>query len=201
MFLVFLQRSKRQCWKENVWYSVWPEVSLPIKSPIWQVRSSSSMRMCMWSWQKMQPILSILSRSRHWQVTSAWSIRLTGISSSMSSMCHWQSVRIFLWWHRLLPMWSARWQTESRMICWQRRFLQQNARSMSPLRWTQICLKIQSYRITSKSLRTTGFIWLIRQTDILPVAIPEPERCQSRKHCFHILWKNLPVKKTWLERK
>ena len=31
------------------------------------------------------------------QATSVWSIRLTGISSSMSSMWHWQSVRIFLW--------------------------------------------------------------------------------------------------------
>ena len=29
----------------------------------------------------------------------------------------WQSVRIFLWWHRLLPMCSARWQTGLQMIC------------------------------------------------------------------------------------
>lgn len=41
---------------------------------------------------------------RRSQATSVWSIHLTGISSSMSSMWHWQSVQIFLWWRRLLPM-------------------------------------------------------------------------------------------------
>lgn len=46
---------------------------------------------------EMQPILLILSRLRRSQATSVWSIRLTGISSSMSSMWHWQNGRIFLW--------------------------------------------------------------------------------------------------------